>query len=108
MGIKDSLDRLRSTRVGKPSKYEKKEHEDNAEKYSKKKFHHKHNDDKPKQESAKEQILKSVMNRGKKFVQASKEKAQAEAIRQSKKKSKNAKSEKSPPEPTVKPGEVTL
>jgi hypothetical protein len=97
MGFKNRLDRLKSTRLGKPSKHDSAEKEEMAEKYSKKKsYHHKHNADKTK--STKEQILKSVMNRGKKFVQASKEKAQAEAIRQSKKKSKKSKTKKLKPE----------
>lgn len=54
-----------------------------AKKYEeKKKFHAA---DKPKEESAKEKVLKSVMSHGKKFVEKSKKRAMEEAARQGKK-----------------------
>ena len=75
MGIRDSLERLKSTRVGKPSKYEKKEHEDNAEKYSKKKFHHKHNDNKPKSQSLRDKLVRKALEKGKQLQEKSKQHA---------------------------------
>ena len=75
MGIRDSLERLKSTRVGKPSKYEKKKHEDNAEKYSKKKFHHKHNDNKPKSQSLRDKLVRKALEKGKQLQEKSKQHA---------------------------------
>ena len=96
MGIFDSLDRLRSTRVGKPSKYEKKEHEDNAEKYSKKNFHHKHNDDKPKSQSLRDKLVKRALAKGKELQEKSKQHA-IDELKKSKK-SKKSKTKKLKPE----------
>ena len=74
LGIRDTIDRLRSTRISKSdnSEHEKKSHDEMAKKYEeKKKFHTAHNADRPKEESAKEKVLKSVMSHGKKFVEKS-------------------------------------
>ena len=60
-----------------------------AKKYEeKKKWHNAHNQNQPKEESAKEKVLKSVMSHGKKFVEKSRQKAQEEAARQGKKSKK--------------------
>ena len=57
-----------------------------AGKYEKKKkWHTAHNQDRPKEESAKQKVLKSVMSHGKKFVEKSKKRAMEEAARQGKK-----------------------
>ena len=90
MGIRDSLDRLKSTRVGKPSKYEKKEHEDNAEKYSKKKFHHKHNDNKPKSQSLRDKLVRKALEKGKQLQEKSKQHA-IDELKKKKSKSKKIK-----------------
>ena len=91
MGIRDIADRLKHTRIVKAEStgHEKKAHEEQERKYQEKsKWHSSHNQDKPKQESAKEKVLKSVMSHGKKFVEKSRQRAKEEALRQSKKSKK--------------------
>ena len=100
MGFKDRLDRLKSTRVGKPSKFEKKEHEENAEKYSNKKFHHKHNANKPKSQSIREQVITKVMAKGRDLQEKSKQHAIDELKKSKSKKSKTKKSKPESKEPT--------
>ena len=95
MGFKDRLDRLKSTRVGKPSKFEKKEHEENAEKYSNKKFHHKHNANKPKSQSIREQVITKVMAKGRDLQEKSKQHA-IDELKKSKKSKKEPKRQSEP------------
>lgn len=93
MGIRDSLNRLRSTRVGKTSKYEKREHEEMAEKYEKKKkFQHKHNDDKPKSESLRDKLVNKALEKGKQLQEKSKQHAINELKKSKSKKNKTKKS----------------
>jgi hypothetical protein len=97
MGFKDTLDRIKHTRIAKAesTEHERKSHDEMAKKYEeKKKFHTAHNQDKAKPESAKEKVLKSVMSHGKKFVEKSRQKAQEEAARQGKKSKKPRKEPK--------------
>jgi hypothetical protein len=96
LGIRDTIDKIKHTRISKDtSEHEKKSHDEMAKKYEeKKKFHNLHNQDRPREESAKEKVLKSVMSHGKKFVEKSRQKAQEEAIRQSKKSKKPKKDQK--------------
>ena len=96
MGFKAKLDRLRSTRVGKPSKFEKKEHEENSERYSNKKFHHDHNADKPKSLSLRDKLVKKALAKGKELQEKSKQHA-IDELKKSKKSKKN-KTKKSKPE----------
>jgi hypothetical protein len=97
MGIRDIADRIKHTRIVKAesTEHEKKSHDEMQKKYEeKKKFHNLHNQDRPREESAKEKILKSVMSHGKKFVEKSRQKAQEEAARQGKKSKKPKKQTK--------------
>ena len=97
MNIRDTIDRVRHTRISKPddSEHEKKSHDEMAKKYEeKKKFHSSHNQDKPKEESAKEKVLKSVFSHGKKLAVKARQKAQEEALRQGKKSKKPKKQAK--------------
>ena len=97
MGIRDIADRLKHTRIVKAEStgHEKKAHEEQERKYQEKsKWHSSHNQDKPKEESAKEKVLKSVMSHGKKFVEKSRQRAKEEALRQSKKSKKPKKQAK--------------
>ena len=97
MGFKDTLDRIKHSRIAKAesTEHETRKHDEMAKKYDeKKKFHSSHNQDRPKQESAKEKVLKSVMSHGKKFVEKSRQKAQQEALRQGKKSKKPKKEQK--------------
>ena len=97
MNIRDTIDRVRHTRISKPddSEHEKKSHDEMAKKYEeKKKWHNAHNQNQPKEESAKEKVLKSVMSHGKKFVEKSRQRAKEEALRQSKKSKKPKKQAK--------------
>ena len=82
--IRDTLDRLRSTRVGKKSKYDSAEHEEMAERYEKKKRFHEATK-KPKEESLKEKAIRKVMAKGKDLAEKSKRQAIEEL------KSKNSK-----------------
>ena len=76
-----------------------------AKKYEeKKKFHTAHNADRPKEESAKEKVLKSVFSHGKKLAVKARQKAQEEAVRQAKNSKKpkgktKIQTKKSRPEP---------
>ena len=90
MGIRDSLDRLRSTRVGRTSKYDSAEHEAMASRYEKKKAFHEAAK-KPKEESLKEKAIKKVTGHGKKFVESQKKKALEEAAKPKKSKTKTKK-----------------
>jgi len=97
LGIRDIADRIKHTRIAKAesTEHEKKSHDEMSKKYEeKKKFHNLHNQDRPKEESAKEKVLKSVMTHGKKFVEKSRQKAQEEATRQGKKSKKPKKEQK--------------
>ena len=97
MGFKDTLDRIKHSRIAKAesTEHETRKHDEMAKKYDeKKKFHSSHNQDRPKQVSAKEKVLKSVMSHGKKFVEKSRQKAHEEALRQSKKSKKSKKEPK--------------
>ena len=94
MDIRNTIDRLKHSRISKSddSEHEKKSHDEMAKKYeSKKKFHSAHNQDRPKEESAKEKVLKSVFSHGKKLAVKARQKAQEEAVRQSKKPKKQKK-----------------
>ena len=91
MGIRDTIDRIKHTRISKTeeSEHEKKSHDEMAKKYEeKKKFHNAHNQNRPREESAKQKVLKSVMSHGKKFVESSRKRAQEQALNQKQKKSK--------------------
>ena len=97
LDIRNTIDRLKHSRIVKAesTEHEKKSHDEMAKKYEeKKKFHSSHNQDKPKEESAKEKVLKSVMSHGKKFVEKSRQRAKEEALRQSKKSKKPKKQAK--------------
>ena len=94
MNIRDTIDRVRHTRISKPddSEHEKKSHDEMAKKYEeKKKFHNAHNQNRPQEESAKEKVLKSVFSHGKKLAVKARQKAQEEALRQGKKQKKSKK-----------------
>ena len=94
MNIRDTIDRVRHTRISKPddSEHEKKSHDEMAKKYEeKKKWHNAHNQNQPKEESAKEKVLKSVFSHGKKLAVKARQKAQEEALRQGKKQKKSKK-----------------
>ncbi len=102
MGFKDRLDRLKSTRVGKPSKHDSAKKEEMENKYDKgRKFHHKHNDDKPKSQSLRDKAISKVMERGKALQEKSKQHAIDELkkskSKKSKSKSKKSKTKKSEP-----------
>jgi len=91
LGIRDTIDRIKHTRISKSdeSEHEKKSHDEMQKKYEqKKKFHSAHNQDRPKEETAKQKVLKSVMSHGKKFVESSRKRAQEQALNQKQKKSK--------------------
>ena len=91
MNIRNTLDRIKHTRISKSeeSEHEKKSHDEMQKKYEqKKKFHSSHNQDRPKEETAKQKVLKSVMSHGKKFVESSRKRAQEQALNQKQKKSK--------------------
>ena len=91
MNIRNTLDRIKHTRISKSeeSEHEKKSHDEMQKKYEqKKKFHSAHNQDRPKEESAKQKVMKSVMSHGKKFVESSRKRAQEQALNQKQKKSK--------------------
>ena len=81
MDIRNTIDRIKHTRISKDtSEHEKKSHDEMAKKYEeKKKFHSSHNQDKPREESAKEKVLKSVFSHGKKLAVKARQKAQEEA-----------------------------
>ena len=94
MGIRDTIDRIKHTRISKTdeSEHEKKSHDEMAKKYEeKKKFHNAHNQNRPKEETAKQKVLKSVMSHGKKFVESSRKRAQEQAVNQGKKQKKSKK-----------------
>ena len=97
MGFKDRLDRLKSTRLGKTSKYEKREHEEMAEKYEKKKKFHEATK-KPKSESLRDKLVKKALAKGKELQEKSKQHAIDEL-----KKSKSKKSKKSKTKSKIKP-----
>jgi hypothetical protein len=96
LGIRDTLDRIKHTRISKEtSEHEKKSHDEMQKKYDeKKKFHSSHNQDRPREESAKEKVLKSVMSHGKNLAVKARQKAQEEALRQGKKSKKPKKEQK--------------
>ena len=91
MGIRDSLDRLKSTRVSKTSKYEKREHEEMAEKYEKKKAFHEATK-KPKSESLRDKLVKKALQKGKQLQEKSKQHAINELKKSKSKKNKTKKS----------------
>jgi len=94
--IRDTLDRLRSTRVGKKSKYDSAEHEEMAQKYEKKKRFHEATK-KPKEESLKEKAIKKIMAKGKDLQEKSKQHAINELKNSKSKKSKKNKTKQSEP-----------
>ena len=99
MGFKDTLDRIKHSRLAKEkaSEHETRKHDEMAKKYDeKKKFHSSHNQGRPKEESARDKVLKVVMSNGKKFVESSRKKAQEESARQGKKKKKKQKTPSTP------------
>ena len=76
MGIRDSLERLKSTRVGRTSKHDSAEKEEMENKYHKgRKFHHKHNTDKPKSQSIRDKLVKKALAKGKELQEKSKQHA---------------------------------
>ena len=92
MGIRDSLDRLKSTRVGRTSKHDSAEKEEMENKYHKgRKFHHKHNADKPKSQSLRDKLVKRALAKGKELQEKSKQHAIDELKKSKSKKSKKSK-----------------
>ena len=97
MDIKNTIDKIKHTRIAKAesTENETRKHDEMAKKYEeKKKFHSSHNQDRPREESTKEKVLKSVFSHGKKLAVKARQKAQEEAIRQSKKSKKPKKQAK--------------
>jgi hypothetical protein len=91
MGIRDSLDRLKSTRVGRTSKHDSAEKEEMENKYHKgRKFHHKHNADKPKSQSIRDKLVKKALAKGKELQEKSKQHA-IDELKKKKSKSKKIK-----------------
>jgi len=98
MGFKDSLDRLRSTRIARAkTEHETKEHDEMAAKYEKKKKFHEATR-KPKSESLKDKAIKKVMEKGKDLANKSKQHAINELKNSKSKKNKKNKTRKSKPE----------
>ncbi len=103
MGFKDTLDRIKHTRIAKAesTEHETRKHDEMAKKYDeKKKYHTSHNQHIPKEESVRDKVLKTVMSNGKKFVESSRKKAQEESAKSKKsKKSKKESKRQSEPRP---------
>ena len=98
MGIRDQLDRLKSTRVGRTSKHDSAEKEEMENKYHKwRKFHHKHNADKPKSQSLRDKLVKKALAKGKELQEKSKQHAIDELKKKKSKPKKSKTKQKSEP-----------